>query len=97
MARGSPATYRGLEIVMSDYRTYRIFVCPNCGDGPETTAFIPGCGPRAIERGDNLRQCRECGFKGAYVALEVTPRMRWTGSMDGSLEPDPSAATGHAS
>lgn len=62
--------------------TYTIYVCPDCGNGPEITAFIPGCGPQAIKRGDNLRRCRKCGFKGAYVALEVTPKVRWTGSLN---------------
>lgn len=48
--------------------TYTIYVCPTCGSGPETTAYIPGCGPQAVKRGDNLRRCRSCGFKGGYVA-----------------------------
>lgn len=68
-------TSEGLERMPDMARIYKIYVCRNCGNGPEVTPCIPGCGPTAVKRGDNLRKCRECGFKGAYVALEVDAAM----------------------
>lgn len=61
----------------TDGRVYTIHVCPDCGSGPETTPLIPGCGSRAIERGDNLRHCTECGFRGEYEPLEVITMAQW--------------------